>query len=83
MKSRQLIKILKQNGFEHQKNRGKGGHQWFEKNGFPPIIIPQSSGDVAKGTLLNAFKKAGLEELRLQIVGKGSSNKKTKAPQPQ
>ena len=60
MDSRALIKLLKQNGWEHAKGRGKGDHEIFIKEGFAPIAVPHPKKDLATGTLQSILKHAGL-----------------------
>jgi predicted RNA binding protein YcfA (HicA-like mRNA interferase family) len=59
--SRSLIKLLKQNGWEHAKGRGKGDHEIYTKEGFPPIAVPHPRKDLATGTLHSILKVAGLK----------------------
>jgi len=59
--SRALIKLLRQNGWEHARGRGKGDHELVTKEGFPPIVVPHPKKDLPTGTLQAILKHAGLK----------------------
>lgn len=60
MKSRELIKLLEQDGWTH--NSTTGSHHHFEhaiKKG--KITVPHPKKDIPKGTLNSILKAAGLK----------------------
>lgn len=60
MTVRQLLKILKKDGWKETEIRGS--HIQLEhpvKKG--KVTVPYHSGDLAKGTLNNIFKQAGIK----------------------
>lgn len=60
MKAKELIKILENAGFTH--DRTNGSHKIFEKKGFPPISVPDHGNkDMKIGTLNKILKTAGLK----------------------
>jgi predicted RNA binding protein YcfA (HicA-like mRNA interferase family) len=61
MKAKELIKLLKQNGWELK--RVNGSHHIFKKNGFEyNISVPvHGNGDIPKGTANSIMKDAGLK----------------------
>jgi predicted RNA binding protein YcfA (HicA-like mRNA interferase family) len=56
MNSNQLIDLLKKSGW--QLVRQKGSHKRFEKEGFPPITVPDHGKTEMKPGTLNAILKA-------------------------
>ncbi|MCM1513333.1 MAG: type II toxin-antitoxin system HicA family toxin [Oxalobacter formigenes] len=59
MNSRELIKLLKQNGWKHV--RTEGSHHMFEKKGNPNnIAVPHPKKDLDIGIVKGILKKAGL-----------------------
>ncbi|AKP68316.1 type II toxin-antitoxin system HicA family toxin [Companilactobacillus ginsenosidimutans] len=59
MNQRQMIKILRRNGWLLIKNAGKGSHAKLQKAGNRPIIVPH--GEIDKYTEQNIIKAAGLK----------------------
>lgn len=60
MTSKELIKILKKDGWKEK--RQSGSHKIFVKDGFPnPVPVPFHSKDLPKGTLENILKMCGLK----------------------
>lgn len=58
---RELIKLLKANGFKQLPNRGKGSHEAWS-NGTRQVIVPKPSGnDYPIGTVKAIMKQAGLK----------------------
>jgi hypothetical protein len=41
------------------KTRGKGGHWWFTKNGYPPFPVPEQMGN---GLQENIKKRLGIRD---------------------
>ena len=61
MTKRELIKLLKSNGFYQLKNRGKGSHEAWT-NGTRQVIVPKPNGaDYPVGTANAILKQAGLK----------------------
>ena len=61
MNKRQLLKILKENGFRQLPKRGKGSHESWS-NGTKLVTIPKPSGsDYPTGTIKAILKQAGLK----------------------
>jgi predicted RNA binding protein YcfA (HicA-like mRNA interferase family) len=60
MDSRSLIKLLEANGWELAPDRGKGDHRVFIKGG-KHVTVPHPRKDIAKGTLHQILKDAGLK----------------------
>ena len=60
MDSRSLIALLKANGWQHAKGRGKGDHEIYVKDG-QHVTVPHPRKDIAVGTLQNILKMAGLK----------------------
>jgi len=58
MKTRELVKMLKDNGFE--KVSQCGSHAKY-RNGKRIAIVPMHGGDIKIGTLKSILKQAGLE----------------------
>ena len=59
MTKRELIKLLKSNGFYQLKNRGKGSHEAWT-NGTRQVIVPKPNGaDYPVGTANAILKQAG------------------------
>jgi predicted RNA binding protein YcfA (HicA-like mRNA interferase family) len=56
MNSRDIIKKLKQDGFEH--THTKGDHWKFRKNN-RTVIVPHPKKDLPIGTARNIYRKAG------------------------
>lgn len=59
MTSKELIKILKKDGWKEK--RQSGSHKIFMKDGFPPVPVPYHSKDLPKGTLEKILKMCGLK----------------------
>ena len=57
MKKRELEKILKQNGWNLQR---QGKHEICEKNG-RTIPLPRHKGDIPAGTANSILKRAGIK----------------------
>ena len=58
--SRKMAKVLKQHGWKHV--RTTGDHMIFKHDNIDQIIsLPHSRKDIAKGTLKNILKIAGLK----------------------
>ena len=64
MTAADLIRLLKQHGFEFV--RAKGSHQIFKNrtNG-KMTVVPMHRGDLPKGTLLAILRQTGLDKLDL------------------
>lgn len=60
MKAKDLIKLLKKNGFK-EKRTPASSHRIYTKNGFPPISVPYHTKDIPLGTLNKILKDAGLK----------------------
>lgn len=61
MTKRELIKLLKSNGFYQLKNRDKGSHEAWT-NGTRQVIVPKPNGtDYPVGTANAILKQAGLK----------------------
>lgn len=58
--SRSLIALLKANGWEHAKGRGKGDHEIYTKDG-RHVTVPHPRRDLPPGTLHQILKAAGLK----------------------
>ncbi len=60
--SRQIIRVLKQLGFDHAPKRGKGSHLAFVKYGSDKtrLVIVPDRDSIPKGTLLAILDQAGL-----------------------
>jgi predicted RNA binding protein YcfA (HicA-like mRNA interferase family) len=58
MNAREVIKLLKENGWDCV--RISGSHHIFEKDG-KIVPVPVHSGDLKKGTLHSIMKMAGLK----------------------
>lgn len=60
-KVKEVIDLLKANGWTEKEGRGKGSHRLFIKPGQRPITIPgKLSDDLAIGTERSILKSAGL-----------------------
>ncbi len=59
MKSRELIKIIKKEGFSF--NRQSGSHAIYKNASGKMLVIPIHSRDIPKGTLHAILKDAGLK----------------------
>lgn len=59
MTSKELIRLLKRNGW--YKVKQEGSHLRLRKNGFNDIIIPVHNKDLAKGLLLKILKQAQID----------------------
>ncbi len=67
MTKRELIKLLKSNGFYQLKNRGKGSYEDWT-NGTRQVIEPKPNGtDYPVGTANAVLKQAGLNKPYLLI----------------
>lgn len=62
MNKRELIKILKKNGFKQIPKRGKGSHECWLKDGIILTIPKPTRSDYDKGTLDAILKEAGLKK---------------------
>lgn len=61
MNKRELVKILKQNGF-YKTDKGKGSHEvWEHQDGRRTTIPKPARSDYARGTLNQIFKDIGLK----------------------
>ena len=58
MTSKELIRLLKRNGW--YKVKQEGSHLRLRKNGFNDIIIPVHNKDLPKGLLIILFKLSGM-----------------------
>lgn len=56
--SRNLLKILKDAGFEEVQKRGS--HLKLRKEGGPTVILPHPKKDLPFGTVRSIYKQAGL-----------------------
>jgi predicted RNA binding protein YcfA (HicA-like mRNA interferase family) len=62
MTAADLIRLLKQHGFEHV--RSKGSHQIFKNRTTGKMtVVPLHRGDLPKGTLLAILRQTGLDKL--------------------
>lgn len=59
MTSKELIRLLKRNGW--YKVKQEGSHLRLRKSGFNDIIIPIHNKDLAKGLLLKILKQAQID----------------------
>ena len=57
MKTREMVRLLKDNGFEQVSQ--KGSHAKFRK-GDKTVIVPMHSGDIPIGTAKSILSQAGL-----------------------
>jgi len=58
---KELIKILKKKGFEH--DRSKGSHQiWLHPKSRKRAVVPMHNKDIAKGTFFSILKQAGIDK---------------------
>lgn len=55
---KEMIRILRKNGWEVISKQGKGSHTKLSKKGHKPIIVPK--GELAKGTEHSIKKQVGL-----------------------
>lgn len=58
IKSRDLVKLLEQNGWEL--DRVRGSHHQFKKEGYIPVTVPHPKKDLPKGLVRKIMKDAGL-----------------------
>lgn len=60
--SKQIIRVLKQAGFEYAPKRGKGSHVAFVKvdAGKTRLVIVPDKNTIPKGTLLAILEQAGM-----------------------
>lgn len=60
--SKQIIRVLKQMGFDYAPKRGKGSHLAFVKQGSDRtrLVIVPNRDSIPKGTLLAILEQAGL-----------------------
>ena len=58
MTSKELIRLLKRNGW--YKVKQEGSHLRLRKNGFNDIIIPVHNKDLPKGLLIKLLKQSNL-----------------------
>ena len=49
--------IAQERGWSIDKTRGKGGHWWFKKDGYPPFPVPEQIGN---GLQENIKKRLGI-----------------------
>ncbi|MBR0575241.1 type II toxin-antitoxin system HicA family toxin [Proteiniclasticum sp. BAD-10] len=56
--SREVIKLLEQNGWTLSHVRGS--HYYYRKSGFQPVTVPHPRKDLAIGTYKAILKHAGL-----------------------
>ncbi len=62
--SKEIIKILKQNGFVL--DRSRGGHQIFiHKDSQKRVVVPMHNKDIPKGTFYTILKQAGISKEEL------------------
>ena len=61
MNAKQLLKILKQRGFELKSQ--KGSHKKLIKNEIMVIVPDHGSKDIPKGTLKNIERQSGIKFL--------------------
>jgi mRNA interferase HicA len=62
MTAADLIRLLKQHGFEFV--RAKGSHQIFKNRTSGKMsVVPLHRGDLPKGTLLAILRQSGLDKL--------------------
>ena len=59
MTSKELIRLLKRNGW--YKVKQEGSHLRLRKNGFNDIIIPVHNKDLGKGLLIKILKQAQID----------------------
>lgn len=60
MKTKEMLKILKQNGFEIVSQNGS--HiKLYSNNAKRTVIVPNHTGDIKIGTLKSILKQAGLK----------------------
>lgn len=57
MDSKQIIKRLKQDGFEHVSTRGD--HKKFKHKNGKIVIVPHHKKDIPVGTIRNIYRQAG------------------------
>ena len=60
MHSRELINLIKANGYEHV--GGKGSHRKYRNKDGNHVTVPHPVKDIPVGTLKSILKKAGLED---------------------
>jgi predicted RNA binding protein YcfA (HicA-like mRNA interferase family) len=58
MTSADLIRELEQAGFK--RDRVRGSHHIYKRQGFPPIVVPHPKKDLGKGLVAKLRKMAGL-----------------------
>ena len=58
MKAKDLIKLLKKQGFKETRTPASS-HRIYIKKGFPPISVPYHAKDIPIGTLNKILKDAG------------------------
>ena len=62
MTVREIIKLLKQDGWQEVPYRTKGSHIQFKHETKPgKVTVPSHSGDIPIGTLKSIKKQAGIE----------------------
>lgn len=62
MTVREVLKILRQDGWVEVENRTKGSHIQLRHPTKPgKVTVPSHGGDVAKGTLNSIMRQAGLK----------------------
>ena len=60
MTSKEIIRLLKRNGW--YKVKQEGSHLRLRKNGFTDIIIPVHNKDLPKGLLVKLLKQSNLND---------------------
>ena len=65
LSAKNLIKILRKNGFEFR--RAKGSHQvYYNKKTNKTVIVPlHGNKDLAKGTFFSIIKQAGIDKNKI------------------
>ena len=59
---REVLKLLHKDGWQEVENRTKGSHIQLRHPTKPgKVTVPSHSGDIAKGTLNNIMRQAGLK----------------------
>lgn len=61
MHSRDLIKILEENGCVWQKGRGKGDHRIYKSPTGDTLSVPHPKKDLPVGTANQILKNAGIK----------------------
>lgn len=62
MTAREIVKLLRQDGWQEVESRTKGSHIQFKHSTKPgKVTVPSHSGDIPVGTLKNIKRQAGLK----------------------